>query len=156
MEEGAISAAYRGPATDAMLTPKPKPKPNRDTTRTQVPGARLSPSAPIANSTPPITMAFWRPSRSARPPASSAPTSAPRVTQLVTTSCKVVLRWKSLAMNCSAPEMTPWSYPNSRPVKMTTRPTMNCQNRNRPKMSFGVTCPALASAAVVAISFPPE
>jgi len=154
VEEGAISAAYSGPATDAM--PTPKPTTNRDTTRTHVPGARLSPSAPTANSTPPITMVFWRPSRSARPPASSAPTSAPRVTQLVTTSCKVVLRWKSLAMNCSAPAMTPWSYPNSSPVKMTTRPTMNSQKRNRPNMSFGVAWPTLPSAAVVAISFPPR
>jgi len=45
------------------------------------------------------------------------------VTQEVTTSSRKSLRWKSFEMNGSAPEMTPWSYPNSNPERIVTRPT---------------------------------
>ena len=38
-------------------------------------------------------------------------------------SVTMVLGWKVLSIPSSAPEMTPWSYPKSRPDKMTTRPT---------------------------------
>ncbi len=68
-----------------------------------------SPSAPNAKSTPATTSVRVRPNLSARPPPSSAPTSAPRVTRLVTTSCIVVLRSKLAVMPPSAPAMTPWS-----------------------------------------------
>jgi hypothetical protein len=73
------------------------------------PGATASISAPTANSTPALTAVQRRPMRSAVPPATSAPKSAPSVTQLVTISLSIVERSRSLWSSGSAPEMTPWS-----------------------------------------------
>jgi len=61
------------------------------------------------NSTPAISTVRLRPIRSAISPAASAPSSAPRVTQLVTTSTSSALSENVALMPCSAPEITPWS-----------------------------------------------
>ncbi len=104
---GASSAAYRGAATAA--TPTPKPTTSRPATRIVTFGANASTAAPAANSPAAASNAVRRPSLSAISPPAREPTSAPSVTQLVTTSRSVGeslrLRW----MPSSAPEMTPWS-----------------------------------------------
>ena len=78
-------------------------------TRTDVPGAIPSTSAPTANRPPANSSVGRRPMRSAITPATSAPTSAPRVTKLVMISVVVVETWKLSSMPRSAPEITPWS-----------------------------------------------
>ena len=154
VEEGAISAAYRGPATDAM--PTPKPTTNRDTTRTQVPGAEALPQRARREQ----HTADHHGLLAAQPVSQAARQQRPdQRAQGDPAGHHLLQGGAEMQVLGNEPERAgddPRSYPNSRPVRMTTRPTMNSQNRNRPKMSFGVTCPALASAAVVAISFPPE
>ena len=63
----------------------------------------------IVNITAASRTVLRRPSRSARVPAPKAPTSAPRVTQLVMTSIMKVLTLKVCSIPSSAPEMTPSS-----------------------------------------------
>jgi hypothetical protein len=82
---------------------------NLDTVRTPSRPAADSPIAPTANSTPAISRVRVRPNRSAKPQPSNAPTSAPRVTRLVMTSCTTVPRSKLSVIPASAPAMTPWS-----------------------------------------------
>jgi hypothetical protein len=69
-------------------------------------GERLNCGAKV-NRAPAISTARLRPMRSASSPPASAPMSAPRVTQLVTTSIISGLGAKVFLMPVSAPEMTP-------------------------------------------------
>ena len=77
-----------------------------------------------------IMMFFLRPYRSDRRPPITAPKAAPRVRLEVTIDC-----WKALspsppsdaplARKGSAPEMTPVSYPKSRPPRVAMVRTVN-------------------------------
>ena len=70
---------------------------------------RLERRRPIVNRTAATRIVTRRPRRSASTPATSAPNSAPSVTQLVMTSVSVVPMSNSAWMPCRAPAMTPWS-----------------------------------------------
>ncbi len=71
------------------------------------PGAKASIAAPITNSTAAHISAARRPRRSASSPPMREPTSAPSVTQLVTTATRNEESPNSFCMLESAPEMTP-------------------------------------------------
>ena len=81
---------------------------SRPATKTRSPGAKDCTAAPSANSAPASSIVRLRPIASPRLPAMSDPTSAPKVTQLVTT-WRMTLKENDAMMPGSAPEITPWS-----------------------------------------------
>jgi hypothetical protein len=111
---GAISAMYSGTIIEASPTPSPSRK--RATTRTPTFGETAATMAPAANTRAASRAVGRRPMRSASGPPERAPTTAPTRRKLtMMPSVKGENGPKSCLMNNSAPEITPVSYPKSKP-----------------------------------------
>lgn len=95
--------------TTCVEPPTAKPRKIRATIRVQTSGAKAQAEAPTTNTALTIMVQRRRPYFSDRPPAMKAPMIAPSRMAEVTISCMLLLRWKSLLINSSAPEMMPVS-----------------------------------------------
>jgi len=121
MAGGDSSEVYIGATTDDA--PIPKPTMMRRITKGHRLGANAVRIAPTAKMIAMMMSVFLRPSQSAILPPTAAPRMAPMRTALTAISCVVDVRWNCVLRKPCAPEITPVSYPKSRPPRAAMKPT---------------------------------
>src|SRR6266851_7794003 len=149
---GATSEMYTG----TVLEDKPIPMPTmiRPTTSIWGDWAAAHRMAPAAKMIAVVISSLRLPNRSASRQPVSAPTAAPASTPLTITSKANVDNVKSFRKNSSAPEITPVSYPKSRPPSAAKAAAR--QTKRRPDTFGGVTLVCDFASVLIASTFPSD